>query len=169
MAATVPSELPVFTRYYDLFVWSFQRSEGFPKVLRLTLAQRFGELLLTALELLLELRYTRERQPLFARVNLTLEKLRVLSRALKDRRAHERQRQPRLSPCQLGPRWAGAGAHGCPPRPLGPTRPGSGSASLEPDESLWRAGGPVGRLCSNRRRRAALVCAACGPPRLKKA
>jgi len=87
MAATVPSELPVFTRYYDLFVWSFQRAEGFPKVLRPTLTQRFGELLLSALEQLLELRYTRERTARFARVNLTLEKLRVLSRALKDRRA----------------------------------------------------------------------------------
>jgi hypothetical protein len=87
MAATVPTELPVFTRYYDLFVWSFQRSEGFPRVLRPTLTQRFGELLLAALELLLELRYTRERTALFARLNITLEKLRVVSRALKDRRA----------------------------------------------------------------------------------
>ena len=84
---TLPSELPVFTRYYDLFVWSFQRAEGFPKVLRPTLTQRYSELLLVALEELLELRYTRERTALFARLNLTLEKLRVLSRALKDRRA----------------------------------------------------------------------------------
>ena len=52
-----------------------------------TLTQRFSELLLGALEELLELRYTRERAPLFAHLNLTLEKLRVLSRALKDRRA----------------------------------------------------------------------------------
>ena len=87
MAKTLPSELPVFTRYYDLFVWSFHRSEGFPKVLRPTLTQRFGELLLLALEQLLELRYTRERSSLFRRLNLTLEKLRILSRALKDRRA----------------------------------------------------------------------------------
>ena len=87
MGATLPAELPVFTRYYDLFVWSFHRSEGFPKVLRLTLTHRFGELLIAALELLLELRYTRERTALFTRTNLTLEKLRVLSRALKDRRA----------------------------------------------------------------------------------
>ena len=86
-ARTLPTELPVFTRYYDLFVWSFQRSEGFPKVLRPTLTQRFSELLLGALEELLELRYTRERAPLFGHLNLTLEKLRVLSRALKDRRA----------------------------------------------------------------------------------
>ena len=43
MARTLPSELPVFTRYYDLFVWSFKRSEGFPKVLRPTLTQRFSE------------------------------------------------------------------------------------------------------------------------------
>ena len=87
MSSTLPSELPVFIRYYDLFVWSLQRSEGFPKILRASLTQRFGELLLLALEQLLELRYTRERESLFGRVNLTLEKLRILSRALKDRRA----------------------------------------------------------------------------------
>ena len=87
MATGLRSELPVFTRYYDLLVWSFHRSEGFPKLLRPSLTQRFSELLLAALEQLLELRYTRERGPLFGRINLTLEKLRILSRALKDRRA----------------------------------------------------------------------------------
>ena len=87
MAKCQRSELPVFTRFYDLLVWSFHRSEGFPKLLRPTLSLRFSELLLLALEQLLELRYTRDRQPLFGRLNLTLEKLRILSRALKDRRA----------------------------------------------------------------------------------
>ncbi len=90
---TTPAELPVFTRYYDLFLWSFERAEGFPKVLRPTLTQRWQALLLEALELLLELRYTREREALFRRTNLTLEKLRVLARALEARRA--------LSPTQV--------------------------------------------------------------------
>jgi len=84
---TTPAELPVFTRYYELFLWSFERTEGFPKVLRPSLTQRWQVLLLEALELLLELRYTRERQALFRRTNLTLEKLRVLARALHARRA----------------------------------------------------------------------------------
>jgi hypothetical protein len=56
-------------------------------VLRGSLTLRFQLLLLDGLEELLELRYTRERGPLFRRVNLTFEKLRYLSRALKDRRA----------------------------------------------------------------------------------
>ena len=64
---TLPTELPVFARYYDLFVWSFQRAESFPKVLRPTLTQRFSELLLSALEELLELRYTRELREWTAR------------------------------------------------------------------------------------------------------
>jgi len=86
-AAARPDELPVFTQFYALLVWSFERAEAFPKVLRPTLTQRFLELLLQALELLLELRYSRKRQPLFARANMTLEKLRVLSRVLEARRA----------------------------------------------------------------------------------
>lgn len=82
-----PAELPVFTRYYELFLWSFERSEGFPKVLRPSLTQRWQALLVDGLELLLELRYTRERAALFRRTNLTFEKLRVLTRALEARRA----------------------------------------------------------------------------------
>lgn len=82
-----PTELPVFTRYYDLFLWSFERSEGFPKVLRPSLTHRWQALLVDALEQLLELRYTRDRAALFRRTNLTFEKLRVLTRALEARRA----------------------------------------------------------------------------------
>ena len=83
----LPSELPVLSQYYGLLVWCFERAEGFPKVLRPSLTQRFLTLLLEGLETLLELRYSRERGPLFRTTNLTLEKLRFLSRALKDRRA----------------------------------------------------------------------------------
>ena len=85
--ATLPTELPVFTHYYELFQWAFERSEGFPRVLRASLGLRWCELLVLGLEQLLELRYTRQREQLFRRLNMTLEKLRILSRALKDRRA----------------------------------------------------------------------------------
>ena len=85
--AAVPSELPVLSDYYRLMIWSFERAESFPKVLRPSLTQRFLALLLEGLETLLELRYTREREPLFRATNLSFEKLRFLSRALKDRRA----------------------------------------------------------------------------------
>jgi hypothetical protein len=80
-------ELPVFTRYYALLAWSFARAEGFPKVLRPTVTQRFLSHLLRGLELLLELRYTREREAGFRELNLILDQLRVLSRLLEDRRA----------------------------------------------------------------------------------
>ena len=84
---SVPSELPVLSDYYRLLIWGFERAEGFPKVLRPSLTSRFLALLLEGLETLLELRYTREREPLFRATNLSFEKLRYLSRALKDRRA----------------------------------------------------------------------------------
>ncbi len=87
MTRTLPKELPVFTAYYDLFLWAFARAEGFPKILRPTLTRRFLLLLLEVLEGLLELRYTRQRLPIFRTLNLSLEKLRIISRALKDRRS----------------------------------------------------------------------------------
>lgn len=82
-----PGELPVLSHYHELFAWSFARTEGFPKALRASLTLRFQLLLLEGLEQLLDLRYTRERDPLFRQVNLTFEKLRYLSRALEERRA----------------------------------------------------------------------------------
>jgi hypothetical protein len=84
---SVPSELPILSDYYRLLTWSYERAEGFPKVLRPSLTHRFLALLLEGLETLLELRYSREREPLFRATNLCFEKLRFLSRALKDRRA----------------------------------------------------------------------------------
>ena len=98
MSAARPDELPVFSAYYDLMVWAYARAEGFPKVLRPTLTQRFLVILLDALEGLLELRYTRDRGRLFRTVNLDLEKLRVISRALKDRRGSRGCRESRGLP-----------------------------------------------------------------------
>lgn len=84
---TLPTELPVFTAFYEVMLWAFARADGFPKVLRPTLTARFLALHVEVLEGLLELRYTRERPPIFRQINLGIEKLRVLSRLLKDRRA----------------------------------------------------------------------------------
>lgn len=84
-AANRPDELPVFTRFYDLLVWSLTRADDFPKVLRPTLTGRFLVLLLDVLERLLDLRYRRDREPLFRELNLSLEKLRVLSRLAQPR------------------------------------------------------------------------------------
>ncbi len=82
-----PTELPIFTAYYELTLWAFTRADSFPKVLRPTLTTRFLGLHVQVMEGLLELRYTRERPQLFRRVNLGLETMRILSRLLKDRRA----------------------------------------------------------------------------------
>ena len=82
-----PDELPILIEFEALLHWSFDRCASFPKILRPTLSHRFQTHLLDALEQLLELRYTRQRSPLFRRVNLTFETLRFLSRALHQRRA----------------------------------------------------------------------------------
>ncbi|MCX7422020.1 MAG: diversity-generating retroelement protein Avd [Planctomycetia bacterium] len=79
-------ELQVIERAYELVVWLSSHLENFPKSYKFTLAERMGTRLYEVLELLIEAKYSRERQPLLKRVNLHLEVLRFQSRIAKDTR-----------------------------------------------------------------------------------
>lgn len=80
------SELVVIERAYELVVWLSQHLEKFPKSYKFTLGERMGNRCYEVLELLIEARYSRERQPLLRRVNLHLEVLRFQCRIAKDTR-----------------------------------------------------------------------------------
>lgn len=62
-----------------------QRTESFPKSVRVSVSQRLEGMTLDVYEWLIEARYTKKPQALLQRVNLTLEKLRLFLRL-----AHER-------------------------------------------------------------------------------
>ncbi|MBU0754153.1 MAG: diversity-generating retroelement protein Avd [Planctomycetes bacterium] len=79
-------ELPLFTHWYDTLVWMFKTAQRFPKSQRLTLTIRFLNLGLEVMEKIQALRYTKNREPLFRRTNLALDRLRVLSRILTELR-----------------------------------------------------------------------------------
>ena len=84
--AAVGTELQVIEKAYELVVWLSQHLEKFPKTYKFMLGERMGNRLYEVLELLIEAKYSRDRQPLLKRVNLHLEVLRFQSRIAKDTR-----------------------------------------------------------------------------------
>jgi len=77
---TRPDELPIFTRWMQFLEWLLPATEKFPKRVRFTFADRINNLALDIAEDLVEARYSRDKQPLLRRINLRLEKLRILLR-----------------------------------------------------------------------------------------
>lgn len=80
-------ELPIFTLWLESVGVLLEVVGRFPRSLRPTLGHRMVERALEVLETIVELRYRRDRAPLFRRANLALEKLRVLLRIAFQRRA----------------------------------------------------------------------------------
>lgn len=79
-----PEAPEVFVRWEAFVRWLLGRTEKLPKRLRFTMITRVDNLALDIFERLAEARYTRVRSPLLVRVNLDLEKLRLLLRLLHD-------------------------------------------------------------------------------------
>ncbi len=75
-----PDELPIFTRWVQFLEWLLPATEKFPKRARFTFADRINSLALDIVEDLVEARYSRDKQPLLGRINLRLERLRILLR-----------------------------------------------------------------------------------------
>lgn len=73
-------ELPIFTRWMQFLEWLLPTTEKFPRRVRFTFADRINNLALDIVEDLVEARYSRDKQHLLKRINLRLEKLRVLLR-----------------------------------------------------------------------------------------
>jgi len=73
-------EPPIFTRWLEFLAWLLPATEKFPKRVRFTFADRINHLALDIVEDLVEARYSRDKQLLLKRVNLRLEKLRILER-----------------------------------------------------------------------------------------
>src|SRR3954452_11263173 len=78
-------ELNVITRTYDLILWSCHHTGKFPRNHRFVLGERIERNLYDLLDLLIEAKYTRERQSLLRRGNLVLEVLRFQMRLAKER------------------------------------------------------------------------------------
>src|SRR5437660_5624591 len=77
-------ELIVITKTYDLILWSCNHTSQFPRNHRFVLGERIERNLYDLLEILIQAKYTRQRQPLLERANLRLEVLRFQMRLAKD-------------------------------------------------------------------------------------
>lgn len=78
------AEVNALSKAYDLTKWMAERVARFPKSHHYTVGQRLVNTLLDVQELLIEAHYSREKRMLLRRVNLQLERLRVLVRLAKD-------------------------------------------------------------------------------------
>ncbi|MFZ4702991.1 MAG: diversity-generating retroelement protein Avd [Candidatus Methylumidiphilus sp.] len=73
-------DLPIFTRWMQFLEWLLPTTEKFPKRVRFTFSDRIENLALDIAEDLVEARYSRDKQTILRRINLRLEKLRILLR-----------------------------------------------------------------------------------------
>lgn len=73
-------ELPIFSKWVDFLNWLLPVTSKFPKSVRFTFSQRIDNLALDVVEDLVEARYSRDKSAPLARINLRLEKLRILLR-----------------------------------------------------------------------------------------
>jgi len=71
---------PIFVKWIATLDWVMDRCEKFPKSARFTLSGRIANISLDVLEGIIEAIYTKDRQHILDRVNLYIEKLRVLFR-----------------------------------------------------------------------------------------
>jgi hypothetical protein len=77
-------ELIVITKACDLILWSCNHTSKFPRNHRFVLGERIERNLYSLLETLIQAKYTKDRQRLLERANLTLEILRLQMRLAKD-------------------------------------------------------------------------------------
>ncbi len=71
---------PIFVHWYQTVDWILSAAERFPKIVRFSLASRLIEAALETMELIVEAIYTKERVHILDRINLLLERQRVLFR-----------------------------------------------------------------------------------------
>ena len=80
MADHVPDAPTIFVAWQDFLVWLLPTTAKLPKHVRFTLVNRIDNLALDIAEDLVEARYTRSKGAVLTRVNLRLERLRILLR-----------------------------------------------------------------------------------------
>ena len=73
-------ELPIFVKWLEFLKWFFPTLEKFPKKARFTITSRIENIALDIVELLIEAKYSREKKPILRKINLYLEKIRILLR-----------------------------------------------------------------------------------------
>lgn len=74
------ADLPIFVKWMDFVKWLLVTTDKFPKKTRYVFVNRINDLALGVAEGFVEARYSRQKSSILARVNLDLEKMRILLR-----------------------------------------------------------------------------------------
>jgi len=82
----VKEDYPLFVHWFNTLDWILDAVEKYPRNARFSVASRISDLALDTLELIIEAIYTKQRRPVLDRLNLALEKQRVLFRLSHQRR-----------------------------------------------------------------------------------
>jgi flagellar biosynthesis/type III secretory pathway protein FliH len=77
---------PVFVKWLDTTDWILSSVDKFPKSVRATISNRIVNTALDVMEGIVEAIYSKDRQNILKKVNLNLEKLRVMYRIAFNRR-----------------------------------------------------------------------------------
>ncbi len=77
-------EPPLFVLWYDFSKWLLGKTEKFPKKVRFSFTNRIDNLALDIIEGIVEARYSGRKKEILQRVDLDLEKLRILLRICHD-------------------------------------------------------------------------------------
>jgi hypothetical protein len=78
------SDYPVIVKSYNLTLWYIKKLSSLPKNHRYTLGEKIQDTLLNLLLILSDTIYSREKKPLLQIANKEIEKLRLLTKLLKD-------------------------------------------------------------------------------------
>ena len=73
-------DFPIFVKWFDATDWILDTVEKFPKSVRFTISGRISNLTLDVMEGIVEAIYTKDRSYILERINLYIEKLRVMFR-----------------------------------------------------------------------------------------
>ncbi len=79
-------ELSIFIKWLEFLKWFLPTLEKFPKKSRFTVTNRMENIALDIVELLIEAKYKKEKRFILKKVNLHLEKIRILLRISHDLR-----------------------------------------------------------------------------------
>lgn len=75
---------PLFVFWYDFSKWLFNKTEKFPKKVRFSFSNRIDNLALDVIEGIIEARYSGKKKDILRRIDLDIEKIRILLRMCHD-------------------------------------------------------------------------------------
>jgi len=90
-------DYPIFVKWFDATDWILDTVEKFPKSVRFTVSGRIVNITLDIMEAIIEAIYTKNRLHILERINLHIEKLRIMFRLSHKRRYLSKQQYEYIS------------------------------------------------------------------------